>query len=310
MNTKTAEWGRWTSHCGIIFRTRKELFAHNKVCSECIEFLSKKQKRAAETRQKNWTPENSRRVSEAQKIAQSRPEVIKKHSEATVFNNFWKYRSKNPILYESKIAGKIKLDSTWELEVAKRLDSLGVEWYRPRVRIPYLDSKGVEHGYFPDFYVKDYNCFIEVKSPFIAKYQNSDHKVEYLKSHYNFIKWIESEDACKTFELEDLHYNSSPEKDEEDINYWINIKKQKQKEKSHKYNFGKKRIEKETSQKAILRKTRWEIIQNSGIDFTKFGWVSQIAKLFGIAGNKAGAYIKNNYPEFYKTCYVRKPISC
>lgn len=221
-------------------------------------------------------------------------EYRKAASERTVFNNFWKYRSKNPIIYESPIAGKIKLDSKWELLVAKRLDFLNVEWYRPKIRLPYFDSNGAEHGYFPDFYIKSYNCFIEVKSPFIANWQNSKDKVEYIKSHYNFVKWIESEDECNNFILENLGFTDTPEKDIEDITYWLNLKKEKVKKETNKVN-----IE--------LEKQRWEIIQNSNIDFSKFGWVKEIAKLFGIAENKAGKYIKKHYPNFYKEkCFIRK----
>lgn len=55
-----------------------------------------------------------------------------------------------------------------------------------------------------------------------------------------------------------------------------------------------------------LKNKRWAIIQESNIDFTKYGWVKEIANLFGIAENKAGKYIKKNFPDFYKKCYVRK----
>lgn len=56
----------------------------------------------------------------------------------------------------------------------------------------------------------------------------------------------------------------------------------------------------------ILRETRWNIIQQSNIDFSKFGWVKKISELFGISTNKAGNYIARNYPEFYEKCFVRK----
>ena len=56
-----------------------------------------------------------------------------------------------------------------------------------------------------------------------------------------------------------------------------------------------------------MEQKRWEIIQNSGINFQKFGWVIEISKLFGIATNKGSHYIRKHFPQFYKTCYVRKP---
>lgn len=91
--------------------------------------------------------------------------------------------------------------------------------------------------------------------------------------------------------LQDLGCNFIPEKDEEDISYWIEL--------------SNKSKQKAPSKADKLKKERWEIIQNSNIDFSKFGWVKKVSKLFGIAENKAGHYIRKNYPEFYETCYRR-----
>ena len=296
MNNKTAEYGRWTSFCGIVFRTRAELYLHRKTCKECSNFLERSHETQKRIRD-NLSPEEKealkKKRSAIQKAAWAeKPDSRKKASENATFNNFWKFRSRNPILYESPIAGKIKLDSKWELLVAQRLDSLGVDWYRPRVRLPYLDKDGVEHGYFPDFYVKSFNCFIEVKSSFIANYQNSKNKCEYIKKHYKFVKWLETEDQCKSFELQDLGCDFIPEKETEDISYWLREKPEIKKEKVS-------LVDKE------LEKTRWEILQESSIDFSKYGWVGKVAKLFGISANKAGIYVKEHYPDFYKKCYIR-----
>lgn len=54
-----------------------------------------------------------------------------------------------------------------------------------------------------------------------------------------------------------------------------------------------------------LEKARWQIIENSNIDFSKFGWVGELAKLFDIAPNRAGHYVKIHYPDFYKNCFIR-----
>ena len=54
-----------------------------------------------------------------------------------------------------------------------------------------------------------------------------------------------------------------------------------------------------------LEKDRWQIIENSNIDFSKFGWVGELAELFGIAPNRAGQYVKTHYPDFYKNCFTR-----
>lgn len=261
--------------------------------------------RSIENSKKFWNSEDGRKCKEAA-------------SKRSVFNNFWEYRSKNPIVYESK-CGLVRLDSQWELLVAQRLDELNVEWYRPKCRLPYFDDKGIEHNYIPDFYVKTFNCFIEVKSKFIANWQNSINKVEYIKEHYKFVKWIETEDECSTFELQDLACDFVPERKDENIEYWLERQKAK-KEKEPKIQKPKEniRLKKQKAPKEqkvrksrvniSLEKQRWELLQNSNIDFSKFGWVGQVARLFGIPSEtKAGAYVRKHYPEFYQTkCFKRK----
>lgn len=190
-------------------------------------------------------------------------ELREEASKRTVFNNFWKYRAKNPIIYESPIAGKIKLDSKWEELVAKRLDELQVEWYRPKCRLPYYDLDGIEHSYLPDFYVKTYNCFIEVKSPFISKWQNSQNKVSYVKEHYKFVKWLESEDACRLFELQDLKCSFIPEKDEDNISYWIEKSEALKKERKEKRRVLKEIQKKKSEAFRNEQKEKWGILKEA-----------------------------------------------
>lgn len=66
------------------------------------------------------------------------------------------------IEYNSQIAGIITVDGTWELLVAKFLDTTGLQWDRNTRRFPYY-FENVERNYTPDFYVKDFDVYIEVK---------------------------------------------------------------------------------------------------------------------------------------------------
>ena len=66
--------------------------------------------------------------------------------------------------YISPIAGKIKLDGSWELSTAQYLDRIGVQWRRNKKRFKYFNTiKNRESTYCPDFFVKDWNTYIEVK---------------------------------------------------------------------------------------------------------------------------------------------------
>lgn len=267
--------------------------SENSICPFCGEEHKSKSGMSLHIRlcknNPNRDVEESKKLSNIRKQNGNKLETKLKLSKLTETNHFWKYK-RNCLTYESKKQGTIKLDSSWELIVAKRLDELNLNWYRPNIRLPYVDNDGVEKGYYPDFYVKDYKCFIEVKHPYFVEEQNKNGKIDYLKSHYDFIFWIEDEELCNTFEL---HYMNCPHEVEKEIEV-INIKRMEKLIK-----------EKEPTRNEKLKEERWKIIQNSNIDFQKFGWVNKISKLFGVATNRGGEYIKKNYPKFYENCYKR-----
>jgi hypothetical protein len=84
--------------------------------------------------------------------------------------------------YESPIAGKIKVDGTWELKAAKHLDRINVVWERNRKRFDYVKPDGTNSTYQPDFYVKDWDTFVEVKGYKTeldeSKWKQFPHKLE------------------------------------------------------------------------------------------------------------------------------------
>jgi hypothetical protein len=67
-----------------------------------------------------------------------------------------KYRHYSPI------AGDIIVDGTWELDVAKFLDTLGIRWNRNKNRFNYLRPDGISSTYQPDFIIED-KYYLEVK---------------------------------------------------------------------------------------------------------------------------------------------------
>lgn len=56
----------------------------------------------------------------------------------------------------------IVLDGKWELEVAKYLDKNQIKWERPNNGFEYYWNNSI-HIYYPDFYLPEYNYYIEVK---------------------------------------------------------------------------------------------------------------------------------------------------
>ena len=56
------------------------------------------------------------------------------------------------------------MDSTWEVACAKRLDELGIKWMRtPSIKLKYITRSRRIRNYIPDFYLPDYDIYIEVK---------------------------------------------------------------------------------------------------------------------------------------------------
>jgi hypothetical protein len=49
-----------------------------------------------------------------------------------------------------------------------------------------------------------------------------------------------------------------------------------------------------------------EIIKNSDIDFSKYGWVKEVSTLTGIKEQKVGKLMKKYLPDFYNKCFKRK----
>lgn len=86
--------------------------------------------------------------------------------------------------YESPIAGHVKVDGTWELLVAQWLDHRGVQWTRNTQRFKYINTKGEQAHYTPDFYVED-EGYLEVKGYETdldrCKWQQFQHPLRVLK---------------------------------------------------------------------------------------------------------------------------------
>ena len=95
----------------------------------------------------------------------------------------------------------VMLDSTWELYLAKRLDSLEIEWDRPEP-IKWIDKEGKTHNYFADFYLPKYDLYLDPKNPYAIQVQKK--KLDCLLEQYKNIVIINSENGCKNFNLDSV----------------------------------------------------------------------------------------------------------
>lgn len=101
---------------------------------------------------------------------------------------------KNTVMYKG-----VLLDSSWELALAERLDEMQVRWVRPEP-IPWIDGKGYKHNYFPDFYLPDFDLYLDPKNP--AAWNNQYEKIQVLQTTYPNIKFLLSKEECSSFTLE------------------------------------------------------------------------------------------------------------
>lgn len=60
----------------------------------------------------------------------------------------------------------IKLDSSYEFRVAKSLDDNNIKWERCS-KFVYFDNKGLKHTYTPDFYLPEYDIYLDPKNDYL-----------------------------------------------------------------------------------------------------------------------------------------------
>jgi hypothetical protein len=98
--------------------------------------------------------------------------------------------------YIKKDGTIVKLDSAWEEVLAKRLDELEINWERP-CAVKWVDMQGITRNYFPDFYLPDYNVYLDPKNPYAIKAQQE--KIDCLTAQLTNLIIIKSLDECRNF---------------------------------------------------------------------------------------------------------------
>lgn len=66
----------------------------------------------------------------------------------------------------------VSFDSSWEVQIAKWLDSNNIKWIRDRkINLNYKDKEGKIRRYIPDFYLEDMNVYLDPKNKRVVKMQ-------------------------------------------------------------------------------------------------------------------------------------------
>lgn len=127
-------------------------------------------------------------------------EKIRKSSEKirdfALKNSNEKYITKHRKDFTYEKDGRIIiLQSSYEVIVAKELDKNNIKWIRPEP-LPYIDQEGIRRKYYPDFFLSDYDVYLDPKNNYLEekdKYKIKEssklNNVNIIVLGKNFLEW-------------------------------------------------------------------------------------------------------------------------
>lgn len=72
--------------------------------------------------------------------------------------------------YKRYVYNDITMDSAWEVEIAQWMDAHQVKWTRSRkMMFHWTDETGAKRRYYPDFYLPDYNVYLDPKNKYLIE---------------------------------------------------------------------------------------------------------------------------------------------
>jgi hypothetical protein len=87
----------------------------------------------------------------------------------------------------------ITLGSSWEKQIAVFLDDQDIEWIRPK-SLDYIDESGKLRKYFPDFYLPQYDIYLDPKNS--MKIRVDQYKLDYFQDkitlYYGRVNYIKN----------------------------------------------------------------------------------------------------------------------
>ncbi len=84
--------------------------------------------------------------------------------------------------YNRFIDTSVFLESSWEVKVAELLDDKNIKWLRPD-SITWVDENSKNRQYYPDFYLIDYNLYLDPKNKYCMSLDK--YKMKYMEKIIN-----------------------------------------------------------------------------------------------------------------------------
>ena len=234
-------------------------------------------------------------------------ETRKKISEKLSLNN--KGGRSKWFVFKKKNGDLIKVQGKMEFTFSKILEKIDEDWIKLSISnkhhsLKWIDSEGRLHTYTPDFYSPKYNKYYETKGHYwgndfkkmeIVKEQNKDKIIKIvsptlLRKYRDKFLSMEEKNSIKG----ELIRSSA---------YYTELHEKRKTEKENKKNF-KKSFKKQTKIDPIIK-----MLEDSSIDFSKFGWAVKASKITGISQNKISHWMGKYMPEFYERKCFKKGIT-
>lgn len=88
--------------------------------------------------------------------------------------------------YRKYIYSGVYMDSKWEVDIAKYLDSKNIKWERSRKHMfMWTDTTNIKRRYYPDFYLPEHNIYLDPKNNY--KLEKDQYKLQQVQKENNII---------------------------------------------------------------------------------------------------------------------------
>lgn len=119
-------------------------------------------------------------------------QIMSKNARENNFQSHWGFRKSYPY-------NCLTLQSSYEVETAKSLDANNVIWNKPKYGLfEYIDNLGKVHTYTPDFYLPEYDVYLDPKNDFLIN--NINPALGY--SDKEKIEWVSKQNNVKIIILD------------------------------------------------------------------------------------------------------------
>lgn len=267
-------------YCGKEFETGRKLGGHTASCKENPKRKETLKKLKQEAKGKKLSKKAKEKISKAMKKA---------HKEGRAWN-IGKSRWNNELSYPEKFFVKVINN---EFEDKKYIKEYNISKYSFDFAWPHkkilIEIDGSQHKRFEKYKKRDR------KKDKLAKEKGWKLLRISWKNFFNNTKsiikitknFVDNNENIKLNNLEKQILFLRKESERNKI-----IQKQKQKER------------KKEKEKKI--KNRIDIIKNSGIDFSKFGWIKKVSELLDISHTQVSRWMKKYMSDFWDKCKTRK----